>query len=68
MKFVTDKAPRVVTHGLYSRIRSPIYLFGGLAVAGFFLDINQPLALWLFVVLIPPYLIYLEKLNRRFAI
>lgn len=45
-----------------------MYLFGGLAVAGFFLYINQPLALWLIVVLIPPYLIYLEKLNRRFAI
>jgi protein-S-isoprenylcysteine O-methyltransferase Ste14 len=50
---VRPKAQTVVTLGLYSRIRSPIYLFGGLAVAGFFLYIDQPLAFWLFVVLIP---------------
>jgi protein-S-isoprenylcysteine O-methyltransferase Ste14 len=50
---VRPKAQTLVTHGLYSRIRNPIYLFGGLAVAGFFLYINEPFALWLFVVLIP---------------
>jgi protein-S-isoprenylcysteine O-methyltransferase Ste14 len=50
---VRPKAQTLVTHGLYSRIRNPIYIFGGLAVAGFFLYINQPLALWLFIVLIP---------------
>ncbi len=50
---VRPKAQMLVTHGLYSRIRNPIYVFGGLAVAGFFLYINQPFALSLFVVLIP---------------
>jgi protein-S-isoprenylcysteine O-methyltransferase Ste14 len=50
---VRPKAQMLVTHGLYSRIRNPIYVFGGLAVAGFFLYINQPLALSLFVVLVP---------------
>lgn len=50
---VRPKAQALVTHGLYSRIRNPIYVFGGLAVAGIFLYINQPLYLWLFVVLIP---------------
>jgi protein-S-isoprenylcysteine O-methyltransferase Ste14 len=50
---VRPKAQTLVTHGLYSRIRNPIYLFGGLAIAGAFLYINQPLCLWIFVVLIP---------------
>jgi protein-S-isoprenylcysteine O-methyltransferase Ste14 len=50
---VRPKAQKLVTHGLYARIRNPIYVFGGLVVAGFLLYINQPLALSLFVVLIP---------------
>lgn len=50
---VRPKAQALVTHGLYSRIRNPIYLFGALAIAGIFLYINQPLYLWFFVVLIP---------------
>ena len=50
---VRPKAQTLVTHGLYSRIRNPIYFFGALAVMGAFLYINQPLYLSLFVLLIP---------------
>jgi protein-S-isoprenylcysteine O-methyltransferase Ste14 len=50
---VRPKAQTLVTHGLYSRIRNPIYLFGGLAIVGAFLYINQPVYLWVFVILIP---------------
>ena len=50
---VRAKAQALVTHGLYSRIRNPIYVFGGLAIAAAFLYIDQPRYLWLFVVLIP---------------
>ncbi len=50
---VRPKAQTLVTHGLYSRIRNPIYLFGGLVFTGVSLYIDQPRALWLFVVLIP---------------
>lgn len=50
---VRPKAQTLVTHGLYSRIRNPIYVFGGLLIAGIFLYINKPRALWLFVALIP---------------
>lgn len=50
---VRPKAQTLVTHGLYSRIRNPIYVFGGLVVAGVLLYINRPRALWLFVAVIP---------------
>lgn len=50
---VRPKAQTLVTHGLYSRIRNPIYVFGGLVIAGVFLYINQPRYLWLFAAIIP---------------
>lgn len=50
---VTAKAQTLVTHGLYSRIRNPIYVFGGLAIVGIFLFIGAPKFLWILVGLIP---------------
>jgi len=50
---VGPKAQVLVTRGLYSRIRNPIYVFGALTIAGILLYMNQPIYLWLFVVLIP---------------
>jgi protein-S-isoprenylcysteine O-methyltransferase Ste14 len=50
---VRPKAQALVTQGLYSRFRNPIYVFGALAIAGIFLYMNQPRYLWIFVVLIP---------------
>jgi protein-S-isoprenylcysteine O-methyltransferase Ste14 len=50
---VRAKAQKLVTHGLYSRIRNPIYIFGALVAASFLLYINHPYALLIFVVVIP---------------
>ena len=50
---VRPKAQALVTHGLYSRIRNPIYVFGALTVAAVLLFVNKPLALSLLVVIIP---------------
>jgi len=50
---VHAKAQALVTHGLYSRIRNPIYVFGGLAIVGIFLFLGVPKFLWLLVLLIP---------------
>ncbi len=50
---VQAKATTLVTTGLYSRIRNPIYIFGGLTVAGFILWANQPWGLLIFIVMIP---------------
>jgi protein-S-isoprenylcysteine O-methyltransferase Ste14 len=50
---VQPKAQALVTHGLYSRIRNPIYVFGALAIAAVLLYVNQPLALCVLVVIVP---------------
>lgn len=49
---ITAQAKNLVTHGLYSKIRNPIYVFGAVTTAGLFLIVQKP-ALWiLFVVVV----------------
>jgi|SRR5215475_2138142 len=50
---VRAKAQALVTHGLYSRIRSPIYVFGGLTIVGVLLYFALPKLLWVLVAIIP---------------
>lgn len=50
---VAAKAKHLVTGGVYSKIRNPIYVFGGLFLAAFFVYIGRPVLLLAFVVLIP---------------
>src|SRR5690242_13010445 len=39
---VSPQAKKLVTHGIYSRIRNPIYVFGAFVVAGLFLFLERP--------------------------
>jgi protein-S-isoprenylcysteine O-methyltransferase Ste14 len=48
---VTPQAKKLVTDGLYSKIRNPIYFFGAVVMAGFFLIVQKP-ALWILFVLL----------------
>lgn len=50
---VRAEARQLVTRGLYSRFRNPIYVFGGIGVAGFVLAIERPIWLLAFLVLVP---------------
>ena len=50
---VQAKASILVTTGLYSRIRNPIYIFGGLMILGVIVFAGQPWFLLAFAVLIP---------------
>ena len=50
---VEAKASKLVRTGLYSRIRNPIYVFGGLLVIGLLLLAGRPVLLLLLLVLIP---------------
>ncbi|MGO8796391.1 MAG: methyltransferase family protein [Candidatus Sulfotelmatobacter sp.] len=39
---ITPQARQLVTHGVYSRIRNPIYVFGTIAIAGFIMAMRRP--------------------------
>lgn len=61
---IRPQAKALVTHGLYSRIRNPIYLFGGLIIAGLFVFYGNPWLFLLFLILIPLQVIRLRKEAR----
>jgi len=46
---IRAKARQLVTQGIYSKIRNPIYVFGAVFLAGFVLVIRRPI-LWLLLV------------------
>jgi len=43
---IKAEAHQLVTRGLYSKISNPIYVFGTVLIAGFFLVVQRP-ALWI---------------------
>lgn len=47
---IEPRATTLVTHGLYARIRNPVYVFGLVLIAGIILYLGRPQFLW---VLIP---------------
>lgn len=50
---VKPKAVAIVSHGIYSKIRNPIYVFSALWGAGFILALGRPKWLLILVFLIP---------------
>lgn len=50
---ISPEARELVSHGLYSKIRNPVYVFSAFVIAALFLYINMPLLLLAFVVVIP---------------
>lgn len=58
---VQAKASILVTKGIYSRIRNPIYVFGGLVIAGAIIWAHRPWWLLIFVLLIPMQFLRVRK-------
>lgn len=50
---VTAQARHLVTTGLYSRIRNPIYVFSAMFLSGIAIAMGRPILLLILVVLVP---------------
>jgi protein-S-isoprenylcysteine O-methyltransferase Ste14 len=50
---VKAEARQLVTRGLYSKIRNPIYVFGSMVMAGGILVFAKPVWLLIFLLVIP---------------
>jgi protein-S-isoprenylcysteine O-methyltransferase Ste14 len=48
---IRPEAHKLVTHGVYSKIRNPIYVFGSAIIAGLTLVLHRP-SLWLLFIFI----------------
>jgi protein-S-isoprenylcysteine O-methyltransferase Ste14 len=49
---VTAQARKLVTHGLYAKIRNPIYVFSSMMVLGVLLVVQKPILFLFLAVLI----------------
>jgi protein-S-isoprenylcysteine O-methyltransferase Ste14 len=50
---IAPQAAKLVTHGIYARIRNPVYVFSAVALAGLILYLGLPYLFLAFVILIP---------------
>jgi protein-S-isoprenylcysteine O-methyltransferase Ste14 len=62
---VTAQARHLVTTGLYSKLRNPIYVFGSCVIAGVILVVGRPVWLLIFVVIIP---MQIQRAKREAAV
>jgi protein-S-isoprenylcysteine O-methyltransferase Ste14 len=54
---VSPQARKLVTHGLYAKIRNPMYVFSALLVLGFLLTLQNPYLFLIIAVLVPTQII-----------
>jgi protein-S-isoprenylcysteine O-methyltransferase Ste14 len=64
---VRAKAQALVTHGLYSKIRNPIYVFGAFTIVRVLLFAGLPKLLWALVALVPLQVYRARKEERVLA-
>jgi protein-S-isoprenylcysteine O-methyltransferase Ste14 len=64
---VNAEAHTLITNGLYSRIQNPIYVFGGMAVAGLMLYLDRPIYLLAFLIIIPMQIVRIRRERKLLA-
>ncbi len=50
---LSPQARTLATHGIYSKIRNPVYVFSAIALAALFIYIDRPMYLWSLLILVP---------------
>ena len=58
---ITPQARKLVTHGIYSKIRNPIYVFSLVFLSGLALLLGKPILLALGVVIVPVQIVRARK-------
>jgi protein-S-isoprenylcysteine O-methyltransferase Ste14 len=58
---ISPQARKLVTRGLYSKIRNPMYVFSTLMVVGFLLTVENPYLFIILAVLVPTQIIRAHK-------
>ncbi len=58
---IEAKATELVTTGLYSRIRNPIYFFGAIMILGIIIWTGKPILLLIYAILIPLQIVRARK-------
>jgi protein-S-isoprenylcysteine O-methyltransferase Ste14 len=61
---IRAQAKELVTRGLYSKIQNPVYVFGGIFIAGIFVFFGHAEWFLLFLVLIPTQWMRIRKERR----
>jgi protein-S-isoprenylcysteine O-methyltransferase Ste14 len=61
---ISAQAKGLVTHGLYSKIQNPVYVFGGIFIAAVIVFIGRPLWLLIFLILVPMQLMRIRAERR----
>ncbi|HZQ68135.1 MAG TPA: isoprenylcysteine carboxylmethyltransferase family protein [Terriglobales bacterium] len=58
---VRAEAHELVTHGIYSKIRNPIYIFSGLLLLALALTVNKPALFLMLLALVPVQILRARK-------
>src|ERR1043165_9869783 len=61
---VRPQARMLVTRGIYSRVRHPVYVFGAIVITGLILYLRQPIFLLVLLVLVPLQIVRAREQQR----
>jgi protein-S-isoprenylcysteine O-methyltransferase Ste14 len=61
---ILPEANELVTRGIYSKVRNPIYVFSAIAIAGLLLYLNRLRLFWIFLIVIPLQIVRARKEGR----